>query len=903
MPAFENINPQSLIGASANPTKVALGNGTWVEPGSSGGGGFVFQVGGGGGGIEPPPFVANHYHLAHLSLSQARSLVEGTVPTVEIVSEEVGAHQHTVTVIFDAVLHSFVAVNVSTAGNQPHVAFLIGAPSDDSQTPYLFQISENTNAHHHVASISIAQAKFLIGNTAATVQVVTDTIDGHDHTVTIGYNHLLADFIIQDIINNAPAGDGESAQTSPNHHGLLVGKSATGGGGGVISKTYAELKAIKDADGLIQGQTYLINDYQTIHSIYHTTDVCENGVVIQTGGDFANYLGGNFVVNGGEPLLITAVSANKFDTSVRSTVFPTDVIEYNFDPTWFYYGDLSTDFVKGEIIRRFHTEQSIETFYDFRTYRFRRYNVSGCRVDDGNESYADAYETVLSPTTGTPYGEWIDGNPTTAVEKMSTGGGVRKPFVYISGEIVYSDYIPVGAISANTKFFFYETDTNIFVRNISAAFPHIENKYIYTKGSQYSPQVLGTYKFIYDATDYIDYLTFQKNDLTVDYTRITRAYLSQAYNEANDVVFVGSVDSFYGLSECYNATFLGGVYGVRVTDLYNAVFIGGADYVNTGYLYDVIFSNLSEFNCPVGASSSYAAGITNLTVDSLYLSLVRDVADNRYANLRSSMVTTARRIHMKTVEQSMMQKIDHVTSDISVVHAIIGNRLLEDTTIGYAYNPLPLVPLPDTHIVGVSNGVYFHQTLDPTGAPTLTSLDGGIVYNVGSGGGGGGGGGINTPVAFTDTVVNASSLVISLPENTLYVLSLGGDNHAYISPAAYTVDLTTTPQTLTLDAELFGDGGLLVGDKVWGTALVGTVAKQSLEFQFIAGYESVITCLVGSSQAGVYLTQTVTGTASNIIYTVNGIAETLPLTLVAGDSLGVTLTKSDAVNVLLKLEN
>ncbi|KUG07411.1 hypothetical protein ASU33_13745 [Solirubrum puertoriconensis] len=68
--------------------------------------------------------------------------------------------------------------------------------------------------------------------------------------------------------------------------------------------------------------------------------------------------------------------------------------------------------------------------------------------------------------------------------------------------------------------------------------------------------------------------------------------------------------------------------------------------------------------------------------------------------------------------------------------------------------------------------------------------------------------------------------------------------------------------------------------------------EKNLEFVFASGYADDFTATIGTRQAGTYYTVTLSnGTA---VYQKNGVAANLPITLAAGDTLKVTVTRTDS---------
>jgi hypothetical protein len=142
--------------------------------------------------------------------------------------------------------------------------------------------------------------------------------------------------------------------------------TASGGvpsGALIISKKYAELKALKDASQLVPGQYYKITDFQLKwwnQSINDTT-VKTSSVI--------------------EPLNVLAIAVNKFSPIAYSDLYPTDTIYYDFEATTSYnWGQINNtvpiDGIKGIIFRRIDNKWDIDIPYDF-----RHITVNCCRPD------------------------------------------------------------------------------------------------------------------------------------------------------------------------------------------------------------------------------------------------------------------------------------------------------------------------------------------------------------------------------------------------------------------------------------------------------------------------------------------------------------------------------------------
>jgi len=169
-----------------------------------------------------------------------------------------------------------------------------------------------------------------------------------------------------------------------------VNGQLTGSTGGVtgstsaINVTYSELNNLINNSLLTIGNQYLITDYQTVHRIPNTTD----------------YNSGTT-----EPLLVTASGINTLKPEAYSSLYPQDVIYYN------YYNDqtMVIGCTKGYIYRRVDTAQNNDIPFDFRNVKFRRWQINVTNVwNSGNTYNKDA--VVLSGNTNNIYISLVSGN-------------------------------------------------------------------------------------------------------------------------------------------------------------------------------------------------------------------------------------------------------------------------------------------------------------------------------------------------------------------------------------------------------------------------------------------------------------------------------------------------------------
>ncbi len=137
--------------------------------------------------------------------------------------------------------------------------------------------------------------------------------------------------------------------------------------------THAALRAKKIAGQLESEKKYILTDYQTLHQIKYTT-------VIHTGAT--------------ESLILQASSVNTFYAEVYSVQFPNDVLNYDIDNVTCEDG---TTLRKGFITYRKDTIKKLETYYDFRSVKFRRWKVIAQPYSDTTTYRRENWNVTNSP--------------------------------------------------------------------------------------------------------------------------------------------------------------------------------------------------------------------------------------------------------------------------------------------------------------------------------------------------------------------------------------------------------------------------------------------------------------------------------------------------------------------------
>lgn len=149
-----------------------------------------------------------------------------------------------------------------------------------------------------------------------------------------------------------------------------------------ISGTWAVIKALKDASSLIAGQLYRITDFATVQ----TSPIANTGAT--------------------EELTLLALSTNVFHAQVFSEDFPQDIIRYEITDSSTAGG------TKGRIYYRKDTLLNIETYYDWRNVKFRRWETS---VGSG------IYTAVSDPGSGAASVDRFTFNGYSAISDITIG--------------------------------------------------------------------------------------------------------------------------------------------------------------------------------------------------------------------------------------------------------------------------------------------------------------------------------------------------------------------------------------------------------------------------------------------------------------------------------------------------
>lgn len=239
------------------------------------------------------------------------------------------------------------------------------------------------------------------GNLKYVADVTQYIIDGNDGIINVdtsvnpvlivlpninnsGYANTNKGFIINDISNNAAtnnitivatnnsvnstssvvvSNDGGTAKCSVanlNEWFVIIEPQTGSTSNVIIPIIYDDLVLLIGSASVIEGQKYLLTDFQTI---YEQPDYDSSGIP----KPLVNVLYGSV-----EPLILEGISNVEISSTVQSTIFPFDKILYNWN---FQFVPSSKDPAKGIIIERIDSDNN-RTDYDHRAVLFKRYETS-----------------------------------------------------------------------------------------------------------------------------------------------------------------------------------------------------------------------------------------------------------------------------------------------------------------------------------------------------------------------------------------------------------------------------------------------------------------------------------------------------------------------------------------------
>ena len=380
--------------------------------------------------------------------------------------------------------------------------------------------------------------------------------------------------------------------------------SGSGGGGGGMaftSLTYAALQALIGASGLVQGDYYLINDYETIYDQPDYDNAGSPKPVVTTNTGTV------------EPLIVQASSVNEIYNNAISSIYPLDVIEYdvNFTAT-----EVMNQPTKGRIVLR-TDDNNNTTNYDHRQVVFKRYETtpaSGNYIvvyDNGNASLdtiptfgtdcysnkiGNFYTTLDLSNTGfilsnNIFGNLCHDNTTGADFYNNTFGG--NIYSNIFGDLCHDNVIIADAHEniINNDFFLNIIETRFWNNTIGDGFnnnitsPFFRNNEIQTNfqnnilGVQFNSNKIGN-NFEYNNTS--NYFTSNKIG---EYFSINQIGDNFGYDSTNSISLGNTIgdncyfnfigDNFY--SNFIKNSCIGNTFGATVT--FNYTIISGAGYL------------------------------------------------------------------------------------------------------------------------------------------------------------------------------------------------------------------------------------------------------------------------------------------------------------------------------------
>jgi len=200
-------------------------------------------------------------------------------------------------------------------------------PADFFSTQYKLYVVDNNNN----ASVNNIIVNAPTGFTINAQPFITYSTNGGSFSISIGSNtNYISSF----------------SSNSPSPTGIQI-------------KTYTELQALSSANQLIQGEFYLLSDFQLKYSVEGAT------VGTTLSSDEAS------IAPVTEPLILYATTTSTFSTEAFSTLHQNDIVFYNFNDNTFTVTSGIKD-RRGFIIRRIDTVRNIDIAWDWRYQRFTR---------------------------------------------------------------------------------------------------------------------------------------------------------------------------------------------------------------------------------------------------------------------------------------------------------------------------------------------------------------------------------------------------------------------------------------------------------------------------------------------------------------------------------------------------
>jgi hypothetical protein len=209
-----------------------------------------------------------------------------------------------------------------------------------------------------------------------------------------------------------------SNDAPPSANWELIAQKGADGSSAVIPILYVDLMTAISTSDLTAGSYYLITDYKTIHYI-----VDGNGL---------QYLS-DIIEGDAEPLLVFATSVNTLDKIAFSSLYPKDIIYYDYNSAnWlldYSFSDLTDPInpviipgFKGVIYFRHDTILDNSMGYDFRNVKFRRWDTAVPEWDDETLYFTDDLVRYNNKIYRAFKDSWFAGNQQTSIQLTGSSG-------------------------------------------------------------------------------------------------------------------------------------------------------------------------------------------------------------------------------------------------------------------------------------------------------------------------------------------------------------------------------------------------------------------------------------------------------------------------------------------------
>ncbi|MBX0293214.1 hypothetical protein K3G63_22405 [Hymenobacter sp. HSC-4F20] len=133
----------------------------------------------------------------------------------------------------------------------------------DGARPFLFQVNAlDDPGHFHLASLTVEQVRQLVQQDVDQVTVLSEARDGHQHQITLGYDHAQATFTVLQVRRQGDYPTDAAPEELAAHQVLLIGRGGgSSTGAGDVTKEYVDEQDtdLRNQLSTLQATTTVVN--------------------------------------------------------------------------------------------------------------------------------------------------------------------------------------------------------------------------------------------------------------------------------------------------------------------------------------------------------------------------------------------------------------------------------------------------------------------------------------------------------------------------------------------------------------------------------------------------------------------------------------------------------------------